>query len=40
MAQDADGPLAPAYFAAMGNALHTSRSSGAHSSPALQVFRC
>ncbi|MFJ3704489.1 MULTISPECIES: hypothetical protein [Streptomyces] len=39
-AQAAEGALAPAAFAAMGNAPHSSRSSGAHSSPALQVFRC
>ncbi|MFF5724743.1 hypothetical protein [[Kitasatospora] papulosa] len=38
--QHADGALAPAAFAAMGNAPHGSRSSGAHSSSALQVFRC
>ncbi|MEU9523816.1 hypothetical protein ACFT39_09985 [[Kitasatospora] papulosa] len=38
--RDADGAIAPAAFAALGNAPHSSRSSGAHSSPALQVFRC
>ena len=37
---DAHGMLAPAAVAAMGNAHHTSRSSTAHSSPVLQVFRC
>ncbi|WP_405667114.1 hypothetical protein OG379_34680 [Streptomyces sp. NBC_01166] len=37
---DADGLLTPAAVAAMGNAHHTSRSSTAHSSTALQVFRC
>ncbi|MFJ8861855.1 hypothetical protein ACIRD8_25905 [Streptomyces sp. NPDC102451] len=37
---DADGMLAPAAVAAMGNAQHSSRSSTAHSSSALQVFRC
>ncbi|MFC8228914.1 hypothetical protein [Streptomyces sp. NPDC057287] len=37
---DADGMLAPAAVAAMGNAHHTSRSSDAHSTSVLQVFRC
>ncbi|HWU07736.1 MAG TPA: hypothetical protein VN520_15355 [Streptomyces sp.] len=37
---DGGGMLAPAAVAAMGNAHHTSRSSTAHSSPVLQVFRC
>ncbi|MFB4420048.1 hypothetical protein C5F59_003025 [Streptomyces sp. QL37] len=37
---DADGLLAPAAVAAMGSAPHTSRSSTAHSSTVLQVFRC
>ena len=37
---DAHGILAPAAVAAMGNAHHISRSSTAHSSPVLQVFRC
>ncbi|MFJ4843430.1 hypothetical protein [Streptomyces sp. NPDC088746] len=37
---DAGGLLAPAAVAAMGNAHHTSRSSTAHSSTVLQVFRC
>ncbi|MFH9833494.1 hypothetical protein ACH4NC_19615 [Streptomyces sp. NPDC017201] len=40
VAGDADGMLAPAAVAAMGNAHHSSRSTTAHSSPALQVFRC
>lgn len=34
------GMLAPAAVAAMGHAHRTSRSSAAHSSPVLQVFRC
>lgn len=36
----ADGILAPAAFASTGDAHHTSRSSAAHSSTVLQVFRC
>ncbi|MBM7442750.1 hypothetical protein [Streptomyces sp. HB132] len=40
MTGEADGLLATAAVAAMGNAHHTSRSSIAHSSPVLQVFRC
>jgi hypothetical protein len=40
VASDAVGMLAPAAVAAMGNAHHSSRSSTAHSSPVLQVFRC
>ncbi|MFE5243934.1 MULTISPECIES: hypothetical protein [unclassified Streptomyces] len=36
----ADGVLAPAAVAATGDAHHTSRSSAAHSSTVLQVFRC
>jgi hypothetical protein len=37
---DGCGLLVPAAVAAMGNAHHTPRSSGAHSSPMLQVFLC
>ncbi|MFE4451553.1 hypothetical protein [Streptomyces sp. NPDC056796] len=37
---EADGMLPPAAVAARGDALHTSRSSAAHSVPVLQVFRC
>ncbi|MEV2248712.1 hypothetical protein [Streptomyces sp. NPDC049970] len=40
VASDAVGMLAPSAVAAMGNAHRTSRSSTAHSSPVLQVFRC
>ncbi|MFF4243050.1 hypothetical protein ACFYY2_01070 [Streptomyces sp. NPDC001822] len=40
VADDSAGLLAPAAVAAMGNAQHTSRSSTAHSSHVLQVFRC
>lgn len=37
---ETDGMLTPAAVAAMGNAHRISRSSIAHSSPGLQVFRC
>ncbi|MGW1813926.1 hypothetical protein ACWCQM_10225 [Streptomyces sp. NPDC002125] len=40
VAGTAGGILAPAALAAMDDAHHTSRSSAAHSSTVLQVFRC
>ncbi|MCX5415720.1 hypothetical protein [Streptomyces sp. NBC_00059] len=40
VATAAGGTLAPAAVASMGDAHHTSRSSAAHSSTVLQVFRC